>query len=59
MCLDCGWPFRGPRLVLPDECSHGSHPCWPLEALEPSLQCFLDFWKSFIITLQGVAATAD
>ena len=18
MCLDCGWPFRGPRLVLPD-----------------------------------------
>ena len=27
-----------------------------LEALEPSLQGFFYFWKSFIVALQGIAA---
>ena len=27
-----------------------------LEALESTLQCFLDFWKALVVALQGVTA---
>ena len=32
MCLDCGWPFRGPRLVLADPgiLRLGACSFWPL-----------------------------
>ena len=42
--------------VLLYQCSHGYDPVRMLEALEPSLQGLFNFWKSFIVTLQSVAA---
>ena len=44
--------------VLFNECSHGSHPLRSLEALESTLQGLFNFWKSFVVTLQGIAAGA-
>ena len=42
--------------MLLNERSHGRDPRLPLEALESTLQCFLDFWKALVVALQGVAA---
>ena len=42
--------------VLPDERSHGRDPRLMLEALESTLQGLFNFWKSFVVTLQGIAA---
>jgi len=42
--------------VLLDQGSHGRDPCLSLEALESFLQGLFNFWKSFVVTLQGIAA---
>ena len=38
------------------QCSHGRNPRLMLEALESTLKGLFNFWKSFVVTLQGVAA---
>ena len=42
--------------MLPDECCHGLDPRTAVQALESTLQGLFNFWKSFVVTLQGIAA---
>ena len=44
------------KFVLSNQDSHGRHPRLVLEALESSLQGLFNFWKSFVVTLQSIAA---
>ena len=51
----------GIQCLVPGVSLHTSNifcKCLMLEALESTLEGFLDFWKSFVVTLQGIAAGA-
>jgi len=45
-------------LVLFNKCCHGRDPRLVLEALESTFQGLFNFWKSLVVALQSVAATA-
>jgi hypothetical protein len=54
--LDISGIMPSKIFVLFNERSHGRDPRLMLETLEPSLQGLFNFWKSFVVTLQGVTA---